>query len=658
MASLTAVFAVLSLVRVPKQYLTVADPVSLMLERRERAAWPRLVWRRAGLIAAEYLASPSVPKDKAARIMLYCILKVPDAPRLQLAAAEFIGQYRHNGFEAETVFAAIARRFSNNSDAQRALMRVLTRVRGKRLVLESLLQVSDNESLSDAAIRAQCLEDLGEFGAADLIWNRRSMQDQPTARMLYAESLTMRGYLGKAIEVLEGLEMPESRQQLNLIRRRLDRAGVQGDPSLYVPGVIAQQCFEVIREDRKTLSRANRVKKIVLINASLGRGGAERQCVNTAIAIAKNRPDMIVEVWVRNLDPRKSRNALLPELKKSNIRVRAIERFSSDSRDVSKTWPTLNVEQFTEDLYFLCPTVFQVYNGLNQHRPDVVHLWQDATISLLGLGALWARIPNIALSFRSIPPHLKGTDRPYYQPLLKGIVQMPGVAVSANTAVGAASYADWLGIDREDVSVISNGLVRSDLMNAKKGSSSVKTIVGIMRLDENKRPDAWVKVASEILKKTDNVKFSLLGDGPLRDEIEALVLGLHLEDRIQIMGDVRDVGPVLAGADLLLHLAYVEGMPNVVIEAQAFGCAVVATDAGGTKEAFIPGKTGVLLGNEEKLNVTNIAEIIVDLITNQDQLESFQAKARAFAQDKFSMETMLDNTLRFYGCAKHSSAAS
>lgn len=652
MAVITFVLAILSKLRVSNKDLDFNDPISVAVVNSKGVTWPRFIWRRAALIAAEYLESPSVSKELASKIMIYCVLKVPDSPRLQLSAAGFftkLKQQKEDSLsENEKIFEAIAGRFSNNIDAQRTLSRVMIKARGQRFVQDSLLDKVGNETISDAIIRAHCLQDLGAFTSADDIWHKVIEKKNPDYCLLYAESLINRGYLGKAADVLSGLKSPEVSDKLDLIYRRLNRAEVQDDTSLYLPGLIADKYFDNIRIKRERLPKLRQIKKIVIVNASLGRGGAERQCVNTAIEISRQRPDLSVEVWVRNLNHRKSRNALLPELKLANVKVRAFEGFPNQSHSLHKKWPEIDIEQLNEDLHFLSPTLYRVYNGLCKHRPDVIHLWQDATISLIGLAALLSQVPKIALSFRSIPPPLKGTDRPYYKPLIKGIANMPSVYVSANTQVGAEYYADWLDIDKKRIKIILNGLIHTNFMDISKKAPVLKTIVGIMRLDENKRPDDWVRVANEVLKQSNGVKFRLLGHGPLLHEIKMLTCNLNIEDKVEIMGDVQEVSPILRNADILLHLSKVEGLPNVVMEAQAHGCAVIATDAGGTREAFIPGKTGVLLDNAYPLDIQKIAQNIVDLINDPEQLEAFQTSARNVAAEKFSLKKMISHTFDLY----------
>jgi len=72
-------------------------------------------------------------------------------------------------------------------------------------------------------------------------------------------------------------------------------------------------------------------------------------------------------------------------------------------------------------------------------------------------------------------------------------------------------------------------------------------------------------------------RLEVVGAGPLRGALEALAAELGVTERITFHGHLDAPGPVVAGADLLVQAAHVEGMPNAVLEALALGTPVLAT---------------------------------------------------------------------------------
>ena len=77
------------------------------------------------------------------------------------------------------------------------------------------------------------------------------------------------------------------------------------------------------------------------------------------------------------------------------------------------------------------------------------------------------------------------------------------------------------------------------------------------------------------------IQLTLLGDGPLRSELEALSKDLGMSDRIHFLGFRSNPFPIIRAADALVLSSRHEGMPNVVLEALACGTPVIATPAPG-----------------------------------------------------------------------------
>ena len=91
-------------------------------------------------------------------------------------------------------------------------------------------------------------------------------------------------------------------------------------------------------------------------------------------------------------------------------------------------------------------------------------------------------------------------------------------------------------------------------------------------------------------------RLAIVGDGPLRDWLGAEVAARPvLAERVLQLGRRDDVPGLLRSADLLVHAALWEGMPNVVLEAMAARLPVVATAVEGAEDLVVPGLTGWLV---------------------------------------------------------------
>jgi glycosyltransferase involved in cell wall biosynthesis len=88
----------------------------------------------------------------------------------------------------------------------------------------------------------------------------------------------------------------------------------------------------------------------------------------------------------------------------------------------------------------------------------------------------------------------------------------------------------------------------------------------------------------------------ILGDGPLRAELEALIIELGLSDVVQLLGYVENPLKFFVRADVFVLSSHVEGLPNVLVEAMMCGCTPVSTDCPtGPREVLQSGKFGYLV---------------------------------------------------------------
>jgi glycosyltransferase involved in cell wall biosynthesis len=102
--------------------------------------------------------------------------------------------------------------------------------------------------------------------------------------------------------------------------------------------------------------------------------------------------------------------------------------------------------------------------------------------------------------------------------------------------------------------------------------------------------------AVKILSGRRRVRLLILGDGPQRSELEALIVDLGLLDAVRLQGYVANPLKFFARADVFVLSSHVEGLPNVLVEAMMCGCTPVSTDClTGPREVLQDGKCGYLV---------------------------------------------------------------
>lgn len=93
-----------------------------------------------------------------------------------------------------------------------------------------------------------------------------------------------------------------------------------------------------------------------------------------------------------------------------------------------------------------------------------------------------------------------------------------------------------------------------------------------------------------------SIRLLILGDGPLRNQLQDLIDARGLGDSVQLMGYVDNALKYFAHADVFVLSSLVEGMPNVLVEAMMCGCTPVSTDCPtGPRELLQDGKYGYLV---------------------------------------------------------------
>lgn len=157
-------------------------------------------------------------------------------------------------------------------------------------------------------------------------------------------------------------------------------------------------------------------------------------------------------------------------------------------------------------------------------------------------------------------------------------------------------------------------------------------VVSVGRLAEPKDFETLVTALAGLPPGT--ARLTILGDGPLRGEIEDLLRRLGVADSVVLAGEVADVRQRLAVADVFVLSSRSEGLPISVLEAMAAGLPVVASDVGGLHEVVVDGATGYLVAPGD---ATALAGRVAELAADPDLRTMLGAAARRRAEERFSL---------------------
>ena len=137
----------------------------------------------------------------------------------------------------------------------------------------------------------------------------------------------------------------------------------------------------------------------------------------------------------------------------------------------------------------------------------------------------------------------------------------------------------------------------------------------------------------------------LVGDGPLRAEIGALVATLALQKQVHLAGWIEDLAPLYATIDICALSSLNEGTPVALIEAMAAAKAVVATRVGGVADVVEHERTGLLVPPE---NRKALADAILRLAGTPDERLRMGAAGREAVAARFSPERLVDDIDTLY----------
>ncbi|MCB0186830.1 MAG: glycosyltransferase, partial [Caldilineaceae bacterium] len=215
------------------------------------------------------------------------------------------------------------------------------------------------------------------------------------------------------------------------------------------------------------------------------------------------------------------------------------------------------------------------------------------------------------------------------------------VVSSLNTTKGLAD-----GIGRaEDYVVIRSGIElgrfghpqvpRSETRAAWGIPNDVPVVGTVTRLSPQKAPLDFVRAAALIAQRHPQTWFMMVGDGPLRGEVEALAAELGIADHLVLTGLRRDVPELMAAFDFFALSSLWEGLPRVLPQAMATGLPIVATACDGSAEAITDGENGFLVPPGEPAQLAErLCQLLADPALAEQMGVTGQERVGEFSDER------------------------
>jgi glycosyltransferase involved in cell wall biosynthesis len=287
---------------------------------------------------------------------------------------------------------------------------------------------------------------------------------------------------------------------------------------------------------------------------------------------------------------------------------------------------------------------WRLYRLLRREHPTILHTWMfHANVPGRLLGRL-AGVPIIISSERTMgqESHLR-----------YGLNRFTHSLADRITCVSRRVddfVVQQVGIPREKTIVIPNGIDLQDFDRLPTNRDARlaldlplgEPLIGaVTRLNPVKRLDLLLQAVVSL----SDVHTVIVGEGPERVRLEAMVDQLDLVGRVHFVGHQQDVRPWLAALDVFVLPSDWEGMSNALLEAMAAGLPVVATRVGGTPEVVVDGMTGLLVPLRDP---DALAEAITRLLSDSDLRRTIGQAGRARVERHFSIEETVKKTEELY----------
>ncbi len=278
--------------------------------------------------------------------------------------------------------------------------------------------------------------------------------------------------------------------------------------------------------------------------------------------------------------------------------------------------------------------------ALREHRIDVVLAeyltpWSGAVDELMEDGfEVWGHAHGYDVSSALRDQRGRRAARSWGR--ATGVITMSGHTVDRLEACG---------IDRERIAVVPYGTDASPPMTS---SSRNRTVLVVGRLVGKKHPVGVVKAFAASGLANDGWSLRILGEGPLRADVEGVIEDLGLVGRAELLGAQtnHEVRAEMELAGILVQFSRTdpdsgdeEGLPVAVLEAMATGLPVIASTHAGLPEAVVPGVTGVLVPEGDE---TALAQELAGLGADADRRATLGGAARRRFEERFTWQRERD----------------
>ena len=295
--------------------------------------------------------------------------------------------------------------------------------------------------------------------------------------------------------------------------------------------------------------------------------------------------------------------------------------------------------------------------SIRRLRPDVVHT-HSSKAGIVGRAAGWdERVPAVVHTIHGLPfgPSESALRNRLYVALERWAARRCHAIVGVCDAMAEQALAAGVGRP-EQYSTVYSGMDVDAFLHPDRSRDEVRRELGlgpdevafatVARLFERKGHDDILAAAPGVLAANPRVRFVFIGDGILRDRLEADARRLGVAHAIRFTGLVPPsaIPSLLSGVDAVVHPSLREGLARVLPQALLVGRPAISYDVDGAKEVVTP-ETGILLPPRD---IQALIAAILRLAGDADLRDRLGRTGRERFADRFRHETMVRQLRSLY----------
>lgn len=311
----------------------------------------------------------------------------------------------------------------------------------------------------------------------------------------------------------------------------------------------------------------------------------------------------------------------------------------------------LEVDIIPERFRFDLRVIPSLREAIERRAPDIVLTHHVKSHFLMKMSRLWQKYPWVAFHH--------GYTKTHFRENLYNRMDRLSLPTANRVITVCEAFARELagaGVARERINVQHNS-IRPEKMASAEEAQAIRTQFGIAdserlmlaigRLSSEKAHIDLLNAFHHLQSDNPelNAKLVIVGDGPERERLEAATRSLGIAERVHFTGQISDVKPYYAAADLLVLPSHSEGSPYVLLEAMAAGLPIVATAVGGVPEMVEDDVSALLVPPRDP---RTMSAAIARVLKDPEIAHKLTANASALIATRYSPETYVRSLVEIY----------